>query len=163
MALDVAWENDLVQLLSELEALRVRVAEQQSRQRPGSALQSALSLVDLVVAFAQKRLPEADQAQALPPLVSRAAELRVTMAAANQELAVGVWASLTHLFAGSSAEKAERRRLVRAAAQGVIELLTSCLELFTGALHAPENARQWGQAFGVFVSDLTQVLDRIDG
>jgi hypothetical protein len=95
--------------------------------------------------------------------VSRAAELRVTVATAVQELAGGVWASLTNLFARSSAEKAERQRLVRVAAQGVIEVLRSCFELFAAAFQSPEHARQWGQTYGVFLSDLTQALDRIKG
>jgi hypothetical protein len=163
VALDLAWENDLVQLLSELESLRVRVADQQAQQRPGPALQSAQALVDRVVGFAQQRLPEADQAQALASIVSRAAELRATIAAATQELAGGVWAALTNFFSKVSAERAEHRRLVRAAAQGAIAVLTSCFELFTDAFQSPEHARQWGQTYGVFVSDLTRVLDRIDG
>ncbi len=154
---DNALLDELILLLSNLEYLRVQMADQRERGRPAEVVRALTLLMDEAVGTAE-RLPadEADDGADLLVL-AEVGNFYTAAQEARQALGGSSLRSLFNLFRAAHDPEEPAAPAARVGAQ-FLEVFRAVLGLFDGRFSDPGAAAEWAQARDVFFADLTRTL-----
>jgi len=159
-AVDEDLEYQIINLISQLEFSRAKLAERKVRRQPYIALQTLTEMVNMLVAFTEK----SGRSQ-----TGRSLEKTITLTAdrypavrllqiQNNRLPPTV---VVTLYRNWSAGKAERRNMFTEMARGIIEIMESYFVYITSSFHSAEMADQWRDTCLLFLEELTNALQKV--
>lgn len=158
-AADERLEYQLINLISQLEFSRAKLADKKIRKRPSAALQTVAEMANALVAFTEKKLKI--NGRSLEKALSLAADhypaIRLFQIR-NNRLQPVVVVTLYHNW---SAGKADRSKMFTEMVRGIVEIMESYFVYITSSFHAAETAEQWREACLVFLEELTAALQRV--
>lgn len=159
-AVDEELEYQIINLISQLEFSRAKLAERKTRRQPFIALQTLTEMVNVLVAFTE----ESGRSQ-----MGRSLEKTITLTAdhypavrllqiQNNRLQPTV---IVTLYRDWSAGKADRRNMFTEMARGIVEILESYFVYITSSFHSVEMADQWRDTCLLFLEELTNALQKV--
>lgn len=159
-AVDEELEYQIINLISQLEFSRAKLAERKARRRPFIALQILTEMVNMFVVFTEEELKKTD---------GRSLEKTITLTADNYP-AVRLLqirnnrlqpAAVVSLYRGWSAGKADRRAMFTEMASGLVEMIESYFIYITSSFHSTDMADQWRDTCLLFLEELTTTLQKV--
>ncbi|MCS6849789.1 MAG: hypothetical protein NZ700_01305 [Gemmataceae bacterium] len=161
VAQDAPLENDLIVLLNDCEAYRTSLLRSALRMEPLEVLNQTVTILDEVVAVAQKWVDPVTENQPLTRALAAAGDLYGEIVVLRRQLDTSVWAVLRRLFRGANLSPAERRARFREVHRRFVQVLRQFFLLFQKCYRSPASGAAWASACDVFLRDLTPVLDRL--
>lgn len=159
--LDRALETRFIQLLSRLEYSRSQIAARRTQARPALVLQDLTEMLNLCAQFCEEALAGFLETDYLVRAKAWAADsypaarlLRI----ANNRLSAQ---TVAKLYTTWSDDPVGRRQVFKQMADGMVDMLETCLIRFTGSFHSPESARQWREACSGFLAELARATEEI--
>jgi hypothetical protein len=152
---DVAWERDLLLLLSNLEAVRVRTSDNCKGGRAVAALEAMNALVGQVRDFAGRRFDAAHPA--LAELRGRSDAFFAATAALLARLQRSTLKTLLRLFSRGPSAGDPHAQFV-GCARSLVEVTTAYFNFFRQNFHAPASAHAWDETSGVFLQDFRALV-----
>jgi len=158
---DDTLENELILLLSELEQVQIRLADQKIQNHPPVALQHLTDIVNQVVAFAEGLPDEAAGTAALSKIISRTADtyptiklLRVHENRLSSEI-------VSHLYNGWTGDARERKETFGELSQGMLKAIETYFSYFIAYFRSGAVAGHWHETCDIFMSTLNQEVKKI--
>jgi hypothetical protein len=158
---DVAFERDLVLLLSKLDQFRSRLADAQVQRRAPLALQIILTLLDEVIDFTKRSLKTREDATAGKEELAQAEKLYLAVQELLRHLTPGPLHSFISFFGKPSVDHADRAHAFREIGRRLLQVLEGLFVLFQDYFQVPASATEWTQAHRLFLADLRPVVDRL--
>jgi hypothetical protein len=158
---DSAMENELILLLSKLEQMQVRLANEKAKKQSALALQMVTEMVNQVVVFSETWLDRETNADSLAKALAKAGDVcpaaRLLQVQHNR-LSVEI---VSKLYSSWSGDMADRQQMFHEIAQSMLDVLETYFSLFTARFRSSSVADQWRETCGIFLADLTQMIDKI--
>jgi hypothetical protein len=152
---DLAWESDLLLLLSNLESLRVRYTDYCRRGRAVAALESMLSLMQQVVDFSAQHFDPAHEM--LVELQARADAFRTAVTILLERLNRSTLQTLLRMFRRTPSAGDPHAQFV-GCAQALVEVLAAYFGFFRSCFRLPAAAAAWEETSGVFLDELRALV-----
>jgi hypothetical protein len=157
---DNALENDLILLLSRFEHARAQMDAENGHRRPVLALQNLAEMVNRALALSEERLDTdvgaVSLAQVMDRISDRYPRMRLLQTRGSRLSAQMV----SNLYNSWTGDSAGRQETLRQAALGLVAVVESYLELFTGHFRSSAMTDVWRETCGTFIAELTQVVER---
>jgi len=158
-AVDDELEYQIINLISQLEFSRAKLAERKTRKRPFIALQILTEMVNVLVTFTENELN--GTGRALEKTISLTADnypaVRLLQIRNNRLQSTVV----VTLYRNWSAGKADRRDMFTEMARGIVEIMESYFVYITSSFHSAETADQWRDTCLLFLEELTNALQKV--
>lgn len=158
-AADEQLELQIINLLSQMEFARAKIASKKMRKRPSAALQNLAEMVNILAPFLEGNAP--GNSHSLEKIIALSADsypairlLRVH----NNRLQPGV---IVTLYQNWSASRADRNKMFTEMARGIVDIIESCFAYITSSFHSPATADQWRDTCLLFLAELTTVLQKV--
>jgi hypothetical protein len=155
-AADLAWEGDLVELLSALEAARVEVESACERGRGLEAVEALRTMGALIAAFAERRSDVDDDGAANTVL----AAFTTTADRLRDRLDRSAAKAVLRLFGWHSSGGDPHAQFLTAF-ERLLVALEAHFALFGRRFTASAAGRGWDEASGVFLAELHGLLARL--
>jgi len=158
-AVDEELEYQLINLISQLEFSRAKLAERKARRQPFIALQTLTEMVNVLVAFTENELKGAGHPleKTIPLTADHYPAIRL-LQIQNNRLQPTV---VVTLYRDWSAGKANRRNMFTEMAHGIVEIMESYFVYITSSFHSAEMADQWRDTCLLFLEELTNALQKV--
>ena len=157
---DLAWESELVLLLSNLECQRVRLAEACASGHAVVALDAMLAMADTAADFVTARPDGADPDGPLAEAERLTEAFRCAVRRLRGRLERNTFKSLWRLFKRSS-DDGDPHAQFAGCAEDLVAVLTAYFSTCTGRFRSRTAARAWHDTHLVFLADLRGLVDQL--
>lgn len=157
---DLAWEGELVELLSTLEAYRTLLADRCVGGHAVEALETMLAAGEYLVAFAESRLDTAGAGEPYEALQARADDFLARARRLHARLDRTALKSLLRLL-GRRSEGGDPHAQFVDCAERLAGLFAGFFGLFTECFERPEAARDWSDTSSVFLGQVDGLVAQL--
>ncbi len=158
---DSNLETNLIMLLSKLEQLQAKLAQEKTQKRPVQALRVFTEIINEVAAFGEANPPHTSKHAPLMEVLSSVSEkyaatqlLRVE----NNRLSTNI---VTQLYQRWTDDVAKRRETFMEISQGLLDVLETYFTHLMVFFNAPILATQWQETCQLFLSELKASTQKI--
>jgi hypothetical protein len=156
---DLAWENELVLLLSTLESFRTALAECCHRSEGVPALETMLAMGGCLTGFVDRH-PDAVPGEALQDLRGRGEAFAALGGKLHNRLRPTTLGAIRRLLGRRSGGGDPHAQFVEVA-RSLDGLLARSFELFMERFASPGMARAWTETSTVFLGQLRGLIDEL--
>jgi hypothetical protein len=157
---DLAWEGELIQLLSTLEAYRTLLADRCVGGHAVEALETMLATGGHLVAFAESRLDTEGAGEAYDDLRARAEECLARARKLHARLNRTALKTLLRML-GRPSEGGDPHAQFVDCAERLGDVLAGFFGLFTDCFERPEAAHDWADTSAVFLAEVAGLVEQL--
>lgn len=158
---DEALENNLIQVFSQLEQLKTRLASKKSQKQPEQALRILVEIINQVSALTEILPSKSHDVNSLTQILVQSSEKYPTLRLLrvhNNQLSAKI---VSQIYSGWVGSKAERVQTFNEIVHGILDVLARSCHQFVSHFRSASVVDQWQETSDIFLAELTELSSSI--